>query len=142
VIVVVADTSVYVSALVFGGMPQAALAQAMKPPYRLALSVQLKDELVVTLSQKFGWPSERVSLACDHLWKDVLWCTPTAVQASRDPDDDHVLGCAMAAGATILITGDKDLLVLHPFRSTAIVTPAQFLAMHASAMLEQDDGEY
>ncbi len=55
------------------------------------------------------------------------------MKASRDPDDDHVLGCAVAADAKFLITGDKDLLALHPFRRVAIVTPARFLAMHAAA---------
>lgn len=53
---------------------------------------------------------------------------PAPVQVSRDPNDDHVLGCAVAAGAQVLVTGDKDLLTLHPFRGVAIVTPAGFLA--------------
>lgn len=50
------------------------------------------------------------------------------MKASPDPNDDHILGCALAAGAKIVLTGDKDLLELHPFRGIAIVTPAQFLA--------------
>jgi predicted nucleic acid-binding protein len=40
-----------------------------------------------------------------------------------------VLGCALAASAKVLLTGDKDLLSLHPFRGIAILTPAAFLAM-------------
>jgi predicted nucleic acid-binding protein len=51
------------------------------------------------------------------------------LKASRDPNDDHILGCAVAAGAKAVITGDKDLLELHPFRDIAIVTAAHFLAM-------------
>ena len=126
--VVVADTSVTVSALVFGGVPQAALIKALRFPYRLAVSVELQEELVQTLALKFGWPSARVAEACNHLWQEALWCVPAPVQVSRDPNDDHVLGCAIAAGAQILVTGDKDLLTLHPFRGVAIVTPAGFLA--------------
>lgn len=129
--IVVVDTSVYVSALVFGGAPQSALIKALSPPFRIAVSMELKGELVETLERKFGWPSERVERACAHLWADALWCAPIAVQASRDPDDDHVLGCALAASAKVLVTGDKDLLSLHPFRSIAIVTPVMFLAMPA-----------
>jgi hypothetical protein len=41
VIVVVADTSVYVSALVFGSVPRAALEKALKPPYHLAVSHEI-----------------------------------------------------------------------------------------------------
>ena len=127
--VVVADPSVYVSALVFGGVPQAALIRALTAPFRVAVSHELKAELVETLERKFIWPSSRVEQACEYLWAEAIWCDPVAVQASRDPDDDHVLGCAIAASANVLVTGDKDLLSLHPFRGIAIVTPATFLAM-------------
>ena len=126
--VVVVDTSVTVSALVFGGVPQAAIIKALRFPYRLAVSIALQEELVQTLTVKFGWPSARIAEACNHLWREALWCTPAPVHASRDPNDDHVLGCAVAAGAQILVTGDKDLLTLHPFGDVAIVTPAGFLA--------------
>ncbi len=136
--VVVADTSVCVSALVFGGIPQAALETALNPPYRLAVSQNLKDELFETLGQKFGWSAERLSLVSEMLWADALWCEPAIVEASRDPDDNHVLGCALSARAEIIITGDKDLLVLHPFDAIAVLTPAQFLAMHAAAKGNDD----
>ena len=127
--VVVADTGIYVSALVFGGVPQTALIQILDPPFSIAVSEEIKAELTGTLTRKFGWPDVRVVEACRHLWANALWCEPVAVQASRDPDDDHVLGCALAASAKVIVTGDKDLLSLHPFRSIAIVTPAGFLAM-------------
>lgn len=132
-ILVVTDTSVYVSALVFGGIPREALAEILKPPYRLAVSAQLQAELAQTLGNKFGWPAERIASAGDYLWRDALWCPPIPVQASRDPNDDHVLGCALAAEARMVVTGDKDLLTLHPFQTIAIVTPAQFLALHAAS---------
>ena len=138
-IVVVVDTSVYVSALVFGGIPRVAVTQAMKPPYHLGVSEEIEDELAETLCNKFGWASERVVDAGKHLWKDALWCKPDKVKASRDPDDDHVLGCAVAGNAQFLITGDKDLLTLHPYGSIAILTPAQFLAMHATSVKEDNN---
>ncbi len=127
--VVVADTSVYVSALVFGGVPREALEKALTTPFRIAVSEELKAELVETLERKFGWPTARVAEACRHLWAEALWCDPVVVQAARDPNDDHVLGCALTASADVLVTGDKDLLSLHPFRGIAIVAPATFLAM-------------
>lgn len=48
------------------------------------------------------------------------------VQICRDPKDDMILDLALAAGADVIVTGDKDLLALHPFRGIAILTPAQF----------------
>ena len=44
-----------------------------------------------------------------------------------DPDDNRVLECALAAKAGVIVTGDADLLTLHPWRGIRIVTPAEFL---------------
>lgn len=127
--IVVTDTSVYVSALVFGGVPQTAVIKTLAAPFVIAVSDQLREELTETLVEKFGWPEARIAEASRYLWANARWCKPVAIQASRDPDDDHVLGCALAASADVLLTGDKDLLALHPFHDIPIVTPATFLAM-------------
>jgi putative PIN family toxin of toxin-antitoxin system len=46
----------------------------------------------------------------------------------RDPADNILLECSLAARANILITGDKDLLTIKelPFK-LAILTPRRFL---------------
>lgn len=53
--------------------------------------------------------------------------TSERVSACRDPRDDKFLELAVNGGATCIVTGDHDLLVLHPFRGIAIVSPRQFL---------------
>lgn len=45
----------------------------------------------------------------------------------RDPDDDHVLACALAAQADLIVTGDSDLLDLNGFQNIPIVTAAEAL---------------
>jgi predicted nucleic acid-binding protein len=45
----------------------------------------------------------------------------------RDPDDDKLLEIAVAGNADCLVTGDQDLLILHPFQGVPIITPAAFL---------------
>jgi predicted nucleic acid-binding protein len=45
----------------------------------------------------------------------------------RDPRDDKFLELAAAGRATHVVSGDADLLELHPFRTARIVTPAEFL---------------
>ncbi len=47
--------------------------------------------------------------------------------ACRDPKDDKFLELSVNGKAEYLITGDRDLLVLHPFRNIQILTPADFL---------------
>jgi putative PIN family toxin of toxin-antitoxin system len=49
------------------------------------------------------------------------------IQACRDPKDDKYLALAVACNAFCILTGDKDLLVLHPFRNVPIWTPNDFL---------------
>jgi uncharacterized protein len=46
----------------------------------------------------------------------------------RDPKDNQYLELAVGGNATHLVTGDKDLLVLNPFRGILILQPQDFLA--------------
>jgi uncharacterized protein len=45
----------------------------------------------------------------------------------RDPKDEKFLELAVASNADYIVSGDKDLLVLNPFRHTLILTPREFL---------------
>jgi uncharacterized protein len=47
--------------------------------------------------------------------------------ACRDPKDDKFLELAVGGRADCIVTGDGDLLALHPFRGIPILTPQQFL---------------
>lgn len=47
----------------------------------------------------------------------------------RDPKDNKFLEVAINAQATWLISGDTDLLVLHPYNDVQIITPATWLAI-------------
>jgi len=53
----------------------------------------------------------------------------TNVEACRDPKDNIFLSLAVSCSADIIVTGDKDLLVLHPFQGIKILSPAHFLQM-------------
>ncbi len=52
---------------------------------------------------------------------------PLPQPVCRDKDDDAVLALAIAAQADIVISGDDDLLCLHPFEGIPVLTPAQAL---------------
>jgi uncharacterized protein len=45
----------------------------------------------------------------------------------RDANDEWLLALALTANADIVVSSDRDLLALHPWRGIAILTPAQFL---------------
>lgn len=50
-----------------------------------------------------------------------------SIQACRDPKDDKFLELAVSGQAEAIITGDQDLLALHPFHSVQIITPGKYL---------------
>jgi putative PIN family toxin of toxin-antitoxin system len=49
------------------------------------------------------------------------------IRECRDPKDDKFLEVALNGRADAIITGDTDLLAMHPWRETAIVSPAEYL---------------
>lgn len=130
----VVDTNVYISALVFGGKPASVIQLAELGVYLWVTSSEIKAELVETLVNKFGWPKNRAERACRELWDEAYWVMPPRdVRASRDAKDDFILACALESRADFVVTGDQDLLALHPFRGVAIVTPAVFISQVARA---------
>ena len=57
-------------------------------------------------------------------WLEVV--TTHTIRACRDPKDDKFLELAVNGRADVLVSGDADPLVLHPFRGIPIVDPATF----------------
>jgi len=57
----------------------------------------------------------------------IMVSTRENITASRDPDDNRVLECAVAGHADLIVSGDKDLLVLGRYDSIPIITVRQFL---------------
>jgi predicted nucleic acid-binding protein len=58
-----------------------------------------------------------------------VWFAPAErVTDCRDAKDNKYLELALAAGARTIVSGDSDLLVLHPWRGVRILNPAAYLA--------------
>jgi predicted nucleic acid-binding protein len=67
---------------------------------------------------------------------DIVEPQPLLAPVCRDSDDDHVLACARSAQATLIVSGDKDLLDLHPYQGIPILPVAAALQR-----LEPQQGE-
>jgi hypothetical protein len=74
-------------------------------------------------------------LRCPKPWLDwirrkarIYEPAPVGKQRSRDLDDDLVLSCALAAQAEIIVSKDKDLLVLGKPFGIEILSPGKLLA--------------
>lgn len=130
----VLDTSVLVSSFLFGGISAQLLARA-DDAFELLLSPSLLEELARTLRKpKFArrglTESDIIAFSTRlRLLGDVvsgLVVIPTFVP---DPDDTHVLACAVEGRADYLVTGDKELLQLVSYQDTKIVSPREFLRL-------------
>jgi putative PIN family toxin of toxin-antitoxin system len=71
---------------------------------------------------------ERRSQIIDRIERHSKRFAPAeTITACSDPKDNMFLELAVAARAACIITGDKALLALHPFRDIPILTAATFL---------------
>jgi putative PIN family toxin of toxin-antitoxin system len=128
---VVLDTNVLISAaLLATGNPFAVLTHVLGTGV-LIFSDETFEEVATRLMHpkfdRYVSESARQAFLVD-LTAVAEWTAITgAVHVCRDPDDDKLLETAIAGRADSLVTGDSDLLELHPFRGLSIVTPAAFI---------------
>jgi putative PIN family toxin of toxin-antitoxin system len=134
----VIDTNVVVSALLWGGTPLALLSLAGEGDVRLYATANLLIELRATLMKpKLASAlaaSERTTAEHIASYRRLVTLMRRPLPAgtwSRDPDDDQVIACALAAKADFIVTGDEDLLVLGTVGDIAIRSVAGFLSAHA-----------
>ncbi len=115
---VVLDTNVVLSALLFGNGPAARVRAGWQSGRFVPLaSAMTARELVRVLAYpKFRLaPGEQEDLLADYIpWVQVVRIPdpPPKVPACRDPFDVAFLHLAAAGNADVLVSGDKDLLVL------------------------------
>ena len=93
--------------------------------HELVLSEHLLGETHRYLTTKFKVPTGQADEIITFLRGHAEIVTPVAVsnEACRDPNDLPVLGTAVAGRADVLVTGDKDLLVLKAHAGIPILTP-------------------
>jgi putative PIN family toxin of toxin-antitoxin system len=124
---VVLDTNVLVAAVATRGMC-AQLFEHVLMRHEFAADDNLMGELERVLRGKIRAPADRVQavVALMRTHAVLLAPEPLGVPVCRDPDDDRILALCRAFEAHVLITGDADLLVLHPWEGLPIVAPRDF----------------
>lgn len=124
---VVLDTNVIVAALVAKGLCHEVVVRALGG-CSVVTSPALLDELEQTLRAKFTLgPAATAFLEHLRLRVHLVTPVPLAAPVSRDADDDVVLATAVAAKASLIVTGDQDLLIIRRFNRIDIVSPRGFL---------------
>ena len=129
--ILVVDANVLISAAVFGGTPRRFLVD-LPISVRLVIPASTAEEARSRLRSRYArkfagrGPLPELAERLETIIGGFDIVEPTlALSVSRDPDDDRLLALAVEVGATAVVTGDKDLLVLTPFRGLRILTPAE-----------------
>ena len=130
----VIDTNVIISALLWGGQPRRVIDYARSGHYHALTSPALLAELKRVLSQRFALPQARVEMALRSTlsYSEMILPVEEIETPVRDPGDIKVIACAIAGGADIIITGDRDLLDLVQVGGIRIVSVSEFLAGRVS----------
>ncbi len=130
----VIDTNTWISGLLWSGAPRKVVQLVLSRGLRCSSS----RELVVELDRVLNYPRiekvlvKRGLTAADlsgqiGLISDMVIAPSLEQPVCRDPDDDVVLACALAARVDLIVSGDKDLLVLQSFQGIPILTAARAL---------------
>ena len=134
---VVVDTNIFVSSLlVKQGLAAQVLAAWRRGDYSLVTSPPIIAEIRHTLSyprirRRYGITDQDVEALLLPLLNDaelVVEQPDLSSTAVRDPADIHVLSCAVAAQADLIVSGDQDLLALESYLDIPVLTVRAFLA--------------
>jgi uncharacterized protein len=126
---VVFDTNVLVSAFVTEGVCAKLLGRARRRQFELVTCPFILKELETVLLKKLSATKGETRQVFRILAEAISALVQPVHPVSgicRDPNDDHILSCSIAANADYLVTGDSDLLELREFRGTRIMTPRDF----------------
>ena len=129
----VLDTNTVVSGLLWNNAPARLIDEGLQGRVELLTSEALLLELEDVLPRsKFARRLAASGFSVPQLVARYAVLARTVAPASiarvsPDPDDDHVLACALAARADLIVSGDSDLLNLKTFQGIPIVAAAAAL---------------
>ena len=134
----VLDTNTVVSALLWCGAPNGLLAAATAERIELYTSAALVAELTNVLGRaKFAPRLARANRTVATLiaqytgLAETIMAARIALTVLADPDDDHVLACALGARADLIVSGDMHLLNLKRYHHIRILSATAALGLIA-----------
>jgi putative PIN family toxin of toxin-antitoxin system len=131
---VVFDTNVLVSALLFRRSAPRKALDIVRLHGLILLSESTRNELDEVLHRskfdRYVTAEERVAFMRLIIAASRTVAAPEHLDVCRDPKDNQFLEIALAGDAGCIVSGDSDLLILHPYRGISILSPADFLNQH------------
>ena len=122
---IVFDSNVYISALLFKGIPGKILEMAHKDKIVLIVSEEIITETVRILEDKFKWPRHNIDKFKTRL-SDISENIKPGIKLDiikERESDNRILECAVSGDANLIVSGDKHLLKLKSYKNIPIVRP-------------------
>ena len=132
------DSTILVSAFL---TPHGLCDQLLSLARRGAFDLYLSDDILAEtqevllererIRQRYPYTDEQPIRFCHsarhsfHLVKDP----PPVSGVVRDPNDDMVIACALAAGVSYLVTRDPDLLTVKTYQAVQMISPEEFISI-------------
>ncbi len=131
----VIDTNILISGLMsVNSLPQQVFDYATSQAI-LLMSDEVQSEIENVISrpklQKYITLERRTNFLSELSQQVERVTINQQIRACRDPKDDKFLELAVCGEANYIITGDADLLDLHPFQNISIIKAASFLTVIA-----------
>jgi putative PIN family toxin of toxin-antitoxin system len=133
---IIVDTNVLISFLL---LPDSLANQAVRRVLKGSI-ILASDDTLAELASVLARPKFNKYISLEDrqqfLRKFVCICESIIItkriQLCRDPKDDKYLELAVNGNADLIISGDKDLLSLHPFGKVQIFSPARYLDIEST----------
>lgn len=128
--IVVYDTNILISGMVWGGVPYDCIELAMVGRVEGIICAEIIDEFDEKLTTKLEYSQFRSSKIVTRLlgFLRMVKITNQLESVTTDPDDNKIIECALVGSATHIVTGDKrHLLPLRNYQGIHILTAADFL---------------
>jgi len=122
-------TNVLIAAFVSEGLCAKLLIRGRRKDFQLILCPYILDEFEDVLRRKFSVSTSEARVARNlviEASENIIIPHTSVTGVCRDPEDDHILACAISSEANFLVTGDDDLLSLKSYEGIKILTPRAF----------------
>lgn len=132
---IVLDTNVFVSGILFGGLPHQIIEAWGRGGLELIVSPAILEEYQRVAEDLAATKGVDIAPFIQLLAvKSTIWNPPPIKeQICSDPDDHKFIECAVFSKTALIVTGDKALLAVGRFRGIKIITPAEFVRRYLEA---------
>lgn len=124
---VVIDTNVYISALIFGNIPEK-VTNYCQNYLNVFISIDIINEIQKVLIKKFLFNNEELKEILSVIITPANIVVPKIkINIFKNSGDNKILKCAVESESRYVISGDKKhLLKLRTYKGIKIVSPAEF----------------